>query len=173
MTCCTCPTSPGKISFQQVDLGAEAATIAAGLQRQDPGRHVRFTIQQPARALADVDLIREVLHNLLDNAWKFTSGRDSASIEFGMTPATDARVCCYVRDNGAGFDPAFVHKLFQPFQRLHTTRGFAGTVAGYRPRERAPDRGPAQRPHLGRGHGRPRRHFLLHPPGSETCPATG
>ena len=123
--------SRAKISFQQVDLGAEATAIAAGLQRQDPGRHVRFTIQQPARALADVDLIREVLHNLLDNAWKFTSGRDSASIEFGMTPATDGRVCCYVRDNGAGFDPAFVHKLFQPFQRLHATRGFAhGTGIG-------------------------------------------
>ena len=122
--------SRAKISFQQVDLGAEATAIAAGLQREDPGRHVRFTIQQPARALADVDLIREVLHNLLDNAWKFTSDRDSASIEFGMTPATDARVCCYVRDNGAGFDPAFVHKLFQPFQRLHTTRGFAGTGTG-------------------------------------------
>ena len=122
--------SRAKISFQQVDLGAEAAAIAAGLQREDPGRHVRFTIQQPARALADVDLIREVLHNLLDNAWKFTSDRDSASIEFGMTPATDARVCCYVRDNGAGFDPAFIHKLFQPFQRLHTTRRFAGTGTG-------------------------------------------
>ena len=122
--------SQAKISLQPVDLGAEAATIAAGLQRQDPGRRVRFTIQQPAWALADVDFIREVLHNLLDNAWKFTSGRDSASIEFGMTPATDARVCCYVRDNGAGFDPAFVHKLFQPFQRLHTTREFPGTGIG-------------------------------------------
>ena len=122
--------SGATISLQPVDLGAEAAAIAAGLQRQDPGRRVRFTIQQPARAMADADLIREVLHHLLDNAWKFTSGRDNATIEFGMTPATDARVCCYVRDNGAGFDPAFAHKLFQPFQRLHTTQEFAGTGIG-------------------------------------------
>ena len=122
--------SRAKLSLQSVDLGAEAATIAAELQRQDPDRRVRFTIGQPARALADADLIREVLHNLLDNAWKFTSGRDNASIEFGMTPATDARVCCYVRDNGAGFDPAFAHKLFQPFQRLHTAREFPGTGIG-------------------------------------------
>jgi PAS domain S-box-containing protein len=122
---------PGaKISLQQVDLGAEAAIIAAGLQRQDPARQVCFTIQQPARALADAVLIREVLDNLLDNAWKFTSGRGNASIEFGMTPAAEARVCCYVRDNGAGFDPAYVHKLFQPFQRLHATREFPGTGIG-------------------------------------------
>jgi PAS domain S-box-containing protein len=122
--------SGATISLQPVDLGAEAAAIAAGLQRQDPGRRVRFTIQQPARAMADAGLIREVLHHLLDNAWKFTSGRDNATIEFGMTPATDARVCCYLRDNGAGFDPAFAHKLFQPFQRLHTTQEFAGTGIG-------------------------------------------
>ena len=155
--------SRAKISFQQVDLGAEAAAIAAGLQREDPGRHVRFTIQQPARALADVDLIREVLHNLLDNAWKFTSDRDSASIEFGMTPPRMPASCCYVRDNGAGFDPAFVHKLFQPFQRLHTTRGFAGTGTGTGIGLASVRRivGPAQRPHLGRGHSRPRRHVLF------------
>ena len=122
--------SGAKISLRQVDLGAEAATIAVELQRQDPGRRVCFTIQQPARAMADVVLIREVLHNLLANAWKFTRGRDNASIEFGMTPATDGRVCCYVRDNGAGFDPAYTHKLFQPFQRLHTTREFPGTGIG-------------------------------------------
>jgi PAS domain S-box-containing protein len=122
--------SEAKISLRQVDLGGEAATIAAELQRQAPGRRVCFTIQQPARALADVVLIREVLRSLLGNAWKFTSGRDNASIEFGMTPATDARICCYVRDNGAGFDPAYIHKLFQPFQRLHTTHDFPGTGIG-------------------------------------------
>jgi PAS domain S-box-containing protein len=122
--------SGAKICLRQVDLGAEAATIAAELQRQDPGRRVCFAIQQPAWVLADVVLIREVLHNLLANAWKFTSGRDNARIEFGMTPATDGRVCCYVRDNGAGFDPAYTHKLFQPFQRLHTTHEFPGTGIG-------------------------------------------
>ena len=122
--------SRARISLQQVDLGIEAATIAAKLQHQDPARRVCFTIQQPALALADAVLIREVLHNLLDNAWKFTRGRDNASIEFGMTPATDARVCCYVRDNGEGFDPAFVDKLFQPFQRLHIPCEFPGTGIG-------------------------------------------
>ncbi len=119
-----------KIKLQQVDLGAEAASIAAGLQGESPGRCVRFTIEQPAWVLADRVLIRTVLQNLLDNAWKFTSGRGNALIEFGTTPAGDGRVCCYVRDNGAGFDPAYVDKLFKPFQRLHTTREFPGTGIG-------------------------------------------
>ena len=119
-----------EISLEPVDLGAEAAAIAADLQRQDPARSVRFTIQPQAWALADRTLIREVLHNLLDNAWKFTAGRDDAAIEFGMTPAANARVCCYVRDNGAGFNPAYLDKLFTPFQRLDTTREFPGTGIG-------------------------------------------
>jgi PAS domain S-box-containing protein len=119
-----------EMSLEPVDLGSEAAAIATDLQRQDPARSVRFTIQPQAWALADRALIREALERLLDNAWKFTAGRDGAAIEFGMTPDANARVCCYVRDNGAGFDPVYVDKLFTPFQRLHSTREFAGTGIG-------------------------------------------
>ena len=122
--------SQAEISFQPVDLGAEAARIAGELQRQDPGRHVTFTIQQPAQARADPGLIHTVLYNLLQNAWKFTTGRDDATIEFGMTHVADGRVCCYVRDNGAGFDPAYAGRLFQSFQRLHTRDEFPGTGVG-------------------------------------------
>jgi PAS domain S-box-containing protein len=119
-----------EIRLQPVNLGAEAADIAADLKRQDSARSVRFTIQPQAWALADRALIREALQRLLGNAWKFTAGRDGAAIEFGMTPDANARVCCYVRDNGAGFDPVYVDKLFTPFQRLHSTREFAGTGIG-------------------------------------------
>jgi light-regulated signal transduction histidine kinase (bacteriophytochrome) len=119
-----------RLECQQIDLGSEVARIAEELQRQDPGRNVRLTIAQPAWVLADRALILTALQNLLDNAWKFTSGRDDASIEFGTTPAEDDRVCCYVRDNGAGFDPAYVDKLFTLFERLHTTSEFAGAGVG-------------------------------------------
>jgi PAS domain S-box-containing protein len=119
-----------EMSLEPVDLGAEAAAIAIDLQREDPARSVRFTIPPQAWALADPALIREALRHLLGNAWKFTAGRDGAAIEFGMAPDADARVRCYVRDNGAGFDPAYVDKLFTPFQRLHSTAEFPGTGIG-------------------------------------------
>jgi PAS domain S-box-containing protein len=122
--------SLAELHLQPVDLGAEAARIAEEIQRLDPIRAVRFTIAKQVRVLADRRLIRTVLQNLLDNAWKFTSGRDEASIEFGTIASAGAAVRCYVRDNGVGFDPAYASKLFQPFQRLHAARDFPGAGTG-------------------------------------------
>jgi PAS domain S-box-containing protein len=122
--------SRAELHPQILDLGAEAADIAAELQRQAPDRHVRFTIQQPALAMADPTLIRTVLQNLLENAWKFTSGRDDAAIELGMTPDEASGKRFFVRDNGAGFDTADAGKLFKPFVRLHTVSEFPGTGVG-------------------------------------------
>ncbi len=122
--------SRAEINLEPVDLGAEAAAIAGELRAATPERRVEFTIQQPCWAMADPVLIRTVLQNLLDNAWKFTADRDRGSIEFGTTKALDGRIHCYVRDNGAGFDPALQDKLFIPFQRLHATRAFPGTGVG-------------------------------------------
>jgi PAS domain S-box-containing protein len=116
--------------LQTVDLSTEIDDIAGQLQREEPGRDVRFIIQRLVQVQADPALIRTVLQNLVENAWKFTSHRDEALIEFGTTPTEDAAVCCFVRDNGAGFDPAYGRKLFQPFQRLHTTSEFPGTGIG-------------------------------------------
>jgi PAS domain S-box-containing protein len=117
-----------------VDLSAEVAAIADGLRSRDPGRGVTFAIQDGVWVTADRILIRAALENLVDNAWKFTARRDDAVIEFGTVPASDTggdpKVCCYVRDNGVGFDPAYVDKLFQPFQRLHTLGEFPGTGIG-------------------------------------------
>jgi light-regulated signal transduction histidine kinase (bacteriophytochrome) len=106
----------------------------------DPGRRVRVAIRDGVRAIADPPLIRTVLLNLLGNAWKFTAGCEDPSIEFATTLADDAPLCYYVRDNGAGFDPAYVGKLFQPFQRLHDASEFAGTGVGLASVQRIIDR---------------------------------
>ena len=122
--------SRAELHLQSVDLGEEAARIAEEIQRSEPIRPVSFTIQGQVRAVADRRLILTLLQNLLDNAWKFTAGRDDASIEFGTVPSGDAAVSFYVRDNGVGFDPAYASKLFQPFQRLHAPSDFPGAGTG-------------------------------------------
>jgi light-regulated signal transduction histidine kinase (bacteriophytochrome) len=119
-----------EIQVGPVDLSAEVAAIIAELQARDPGREVCFAVQDGVRVVADRTLIRTVLQNLVENAWKFTARRDKAIIEFGTTSTDAPGVCCFVRDNGAGFDPDYADKLFQPFQRLHTVTDFPGTGIG-------------------------------------------
>ena len=122
--------SRADMNLEPVDLSAEAAAIAAALASRDPGRRVRFAIADGVRVTADRSLIRSVVQNLLENAWKFTARRDGAVIEFASTAAEDGGVCYYVRDNGAGFDPAYAGKLFKPFERLHAVTEFPGTGIG-------------------------------------------
>ena len=119
-----------QMRLETIDLGAEVARIAEDLQRDEPDRAVHFAIERPVEVRADHILMRTVLENLVGNAWKFTSHRDDALIEFGTTPTAGTAACCYVRDNGAGFDPAYTHQLFQPFQRLHSAGEFPGSGIG-------------------------------------------
>jgi PAS domain S-box-containing protein len=118
------------INLQRVDLSAEVGAIADELRSREPGRRVRFTIQDGVWVTADRSLIRSVVQNLVENAWKFTARRDYATIEFATTTVDEPGICCYVRDNGAGFDPDQAGQLFQPFQRLHTASEFPGTGIG-------------------------------------------
>jgi len=122
--------SRADLSLVLVDLSAEVVAIADGLRSRDPGRRVSFAIQDGVRVTADRVLIRAVLEDLIENAWKFTGRRDDATIEFGTITDDAETVCCYVRDNGAGFDPAYADKLFQPFQRLHAVGEFPGAGVG-------------------------------------------
>ncbi|MBI5629317.1 MAG: hypothetical protein HY921_00325 [Elusimicrobia bacterium] len=118
-----------ELRLERVDLSALVESIAAGLRNGEPGRKVEFAVAPNLAAMADAHLLRSVLENLLQNAWKFTSKHARARIEFGLTQA-DGQAAYFIRDDGAGFDPAFAGKLFTPFQRLHGSAEFPGTGIG-------------------------------------------
>ena len=86
-------------------------------------------IEPNVTARGDPILLQTVLDNLLGNAWKFTSKKETAKIEFGMHPG-EPKPVYFVRDNGAGFDMTYVDKLFGIFQRLHSTAQFEGSGVG-------------------------------------------
>lgn len=111
------------------DLGAVAREVADGLGIRDPDRVVDVSIAEPTQGMGDPGLIRSALENLLGNAWKFTSKKSSATIEFGSIHRNGEQTY-FVRDNGVGFDMARAEKLFAPFQRLHDAREFEGTGVG-------------------------------------------
>jgi signal transduction histidine kinase len=111
--------------LEPIDLSAMAATIVAELRDAEPAREVAVTIAPSLATRGDPRLVRVLLDNLLGNAFKFTGKRKRATIEIGATAGA-----FFVRDNGAGFDPAYTEKLFGAFQRLHDARDFAGTGIG-------------------------------------------
>lgn len=118
-----------EMKLQRADLSAIVQSIAAELQKTQPERQAEFRIEEGVQASVDSHLIRITLENLLGNAWKFTSKRESAWIEFGRTHC-DGKLTYYIRDNGAGFDPAYADRLFGAFQRLHDKSDFPGTGVG-------------------------------------------
>jgi signal transduction histidine kinase len=113
-----------------VDLSELARSVLGDLRHAEPEREVEIKITPGLSAAGDATLLRVALDNLLGNAWKFTSKlAGGAVIEFGSTE-TDGKSAFFVRDNGAGFDPAYAQKLFGAFQRLHSTSEFDGTGIG-------------------------------------------
>ncbi|KAB2842388.1 MAG: GHKL domain-containing protein, partial [Burkholderiales bacterium] len=90
---------------------------------------VTWEIAPQMRARADPTLLRNVLANLLGNAWKYTARSTAAQIRF--TARSEGRETIYcIEDNGAGFDPVYRDQLFVPFQRLHDDCDFPGTGLG-------------------------------------------
>jgi PAS domain S-box-containing protein len=121
--------SRGTMRLETVDLSAMAKNITAELQKAQWERRVDIVIADGMVATGDTGLFKVALENLLGNAWKFTGKCPDAKIEFGVAHQ-NGKHDYFVRDNGAGFDPAYTAKLFGAFQRLHDAREFPGTGIG-------------------------------------------
>jgi PAS domain S-box-containing protein len=114
---------------ETVDISSLAMSIMKELQRSQPDRPVTLKIADNLIVEGDTNLLRVLLDNLLGNAWKYTARHPSAQIEVGSM-AENGKTVYFVKDDGAGFDMAYVDKLFSPFSRLHTTDEFPGTGIG-------------------------------------------
>lgn len=115
---------------ERLDLSQMVHQIAEGLSSANPDRRVLWLISPSVTAVGDRALVADVLRNLLDNAWKYTSGLKAAIIEFGQSTLEGNVAEYFVRDNGVGFDMADAPRLFAAFSRLPTSEGFPGTGIG-------------------------------------------
>lgn len=119
----------GDIRRERLDITRLAEEIVAKLRAEDPQRQVEVNIEPGLTATGDARLVRILLANLIDNAWKFTRLKANPKVTVGSeTVAGENRI--FVRDNGAGFDMIYVHKLFGVFQRLHSRSEFSGQGIG-------------------------------------------
>jgi light-regulated signal transduction histidine kinase (bacteriophytochrome)/HAMP domain-containing protein len=113
-----------------VNVSAIVKEITDNLQENQPERQVEWIIAPEVIINCDASLMKMVLENLLNNAWKFTSSQIYPRIEFNTILQEDGKVVYFIRDNGAGFDMTHVNQLFKAFARLHSTDEFPGTGIG-------------------------------------------
>lgn len=118
-----------EFSLKNVNLTDMATDIFQELRNRYPDRQIETSVEPGMTAQADPRLLAVVLNNLLGNAWKFTGKTAHPRIDFVHQIKKGTEIFS-VRDNGAGFDPAFADKLFSPFQRLHKSSDFEGTGVG-------------------------------------------
>lgn len=122
-----------KLEPTKVDLSALARNIMVRLFSEHNGRKVDWQIQEDITATGDVKLFTVLLENLLGNAYKFSSKKNPALIEFGKTNTLHDGInvsAYFVKDNGAGFEMRHANKLYQPFVRLCDKEEFEGTGVG-------------------------------------------
>ena len=120
------------LHLHDVDLSALAQEVVARLREGDPARAVDVAIEPGLAVRADPVLLRQVLENLLGNAWKFSTGQLQPRIAVRRASASESpdEPAFVVEDNGAGFDSAAAAGLFQPFRRMHGAGEFPGTGVG-------------------------------------------
>lgn len=121
--------SRAEMDFERVDLSELARTVAEEIRSTQPGRQAEFVIAPGMTAYGDLPLLKILLQNLLENAWKYTGKSELARIEVGVMPQNGEDVF-FIKDNGVGFDMTYAGKLFHPFQRLHSEMEFSGTGIG-------------------------------------------
>jgi light-regulated signal transduction histidine kinase (bacteriophytochrome) len=114
---------------EKVDLGHLAAELRDEMRQNDPGRQVDMAIGEGCHCEGDPRLLRILLQNLLENAWKYSARSPLPQIAFGCSVESGETVF-FVRDNGVGFDMKYADRLFAPFQRLHSPEEFAGSGIG-------------------------------------------
>jgi light-regulated signal transduction histidine kinase (bacteriophytochrome) len=114
----------------KVDMGRIVEEIIAQVKSETKGREIVWEVEPLPVVEGDAAMLRLVMTNYIINALKFTRPVPEARIGIGAIADRPDETLFYVRDNGVGFDPKYVHKLFGLFQRLHRPEEFEGTGVG-------------------------------------------
>ena len=117
------------LSESEVRISQLAKEALDDLRPDQEGRAIEVRLGELPDCVGDAALLRQVLFNLISNAFKFTRGKQPAVVEIGCEEQNGAKVY-FVRDNGAGFEMQDAQKLFGVFQRLHGAQEFEGTGVG-------------------------------------------
>jgi signal transduction histidine kinase len=118
-----------RLSIADINMMSLTESVVKDLQRQESHREINVSLKHLSNCKGDRNLIKQVLINLISNAFKYTGKEAKAQVEIGSYTEQGHDVY-YVKDNGVGFDMRYYEKLFGVFQRLHSNNEFEGTGVG-------------------------------------------
>ncbi|HUB87344.1 MAG TPA: ATP-binding protein [Verrucomicrobiae bacterium] len=121
--------SRAPLSRRLVSVEKLVGEVIEEVKPRQPGREIKIHVSKLPPCRGDAALLKQVWVNLVSNAFKYSRNRDPAVIEIGCSCGISENVY-FVRDNGAGFDMKYAHKLFGVFQRLHRAEEYEGTGVG-------------------------------------------
>jgi PAS domain S-box-containing protein len=119
----------GKQEVEKLEVDSRSMVKNVIQSLGDPVKKVDVNIGELPRVMGDVELLTQVWMNLLSNAVKYSSKKEQPCIEVGSLPGENEHIF-FVKDNGAGFDMRYAERLFEVFQRMHTSKDFEGTGIG-------------------------------------------
>jgi PAS domain S-box-containing protein len=118
-----------ELLFSRVDLSVICYDLRDELMSREPARQIDWEIEAGLAIRGDKGLLRVVMNNLLENAWKYTRDSQDATIKVYQKNVEGCQMIC-VADNGIGFEMKYADKLFGPFQRLHSHQDWPGNGIG-------------------------------------------
>lgn len=118
-----------EISRTLVNVNEQVKIITDELIDLEPKRKIDLKIHPLGTATIDAVMMRQVWINLIGNALKYSRNKEITVIEIGRKDE-NGKAVFFIKDNGAGFDMAYMDKLFGVFQRLHKANEFEGTGVG-------------------------------------------
>ncbi len=120
-----------KISLRNntINISELAKNIYEEISDENTKMSFIFIVNESPIAIADSNLIKQVLTNLISNAIKYSMPKAEKYIEFGGYVNSNENIY-YIKDHGVGYNEQYADKLFCAFQRLHNSKDFSGTGVG-------------------------------------------
>jgi len=118
------------LEYERVNLSDIVQETMSTLSVQDPERIFEFIVQPNMTVIADKSVVRLIVQNLLQNAWKYTRNTTNTLIEVGKSENSEGETVYFVKDNGLGFDQSYAEHIFEPFARAHKNVAYEGLGIG-------------------------------------------